>query len=75
MCHFSWNPVYNTGENTGKNIKKQYIEVFVFFNMFKKSKKIQIWTKYKKAYFLTKQEKYHFCLDIKYYDRGKLWII
>ena len=33
--------------------------------MFKKSKKIQIWTKYKKAYFLTKQENYHFLFGYK----------
>lgn len=31
----------------------------------KKSKKIQIWTKYKKAYFLTKQKNYHFLFGYK----------
>ena len=65
MHHFSYNPVYNTGENTGKNIKKQYIEVFVFLICSKKARKYKYGQNIKKAYFLTKQENYHFLFGYK----------
>ena len=65
MHHFSRNPVYNTGENTGKNIKKQYIEIFVFLICSKKARKYKYGQNIKKAYFLTKQENYHFLFGYK----------